>query len=383
MAFLSTRTRQKFSKAYGRARRPGARHRWFGGAVAAAAMATAAVLLACGPGPSRARGQAGVTAPLAAIASPARPDRQTWLNSPPLAAGDLRGKVVLVNFWTYSCINSLRPLPYLRAWAKKYGNEGLVVIGVHAPEFRFEHDVANVRRALADQGVGYPIVLDNDFGIWRAFSNSAWPAFYFIDADGRVRHKVLGEGRYEESERVIQGLLAEARKAPVAAPLQPINGSGWQAPPDWDDQHSPETYVGYSKAEGFGPGALRPDVAVDYRPSARLALNRWSLSGSWHAGGEFTTLAAASGAIAYRFHARDLNLVLAPAADGHPVRFRVRIDGTAPGADHGFDTDAAGVGRVDIPRLYQLVRQSRPVVDRNFEIEFLDPGVRAYVFTFG
>jgi thiol-disulfide isomerase/thioredoxin len=322
--------------------------------------------------------------PLMALASPPRPGSQTWLNSPPLTVADLRGKVVLVNFWTYSCINSLRPLPYVRAWAKKYQDRGLVVIGVHAPEFGFEHDAANVRRALADQGVSYPVVLDNDFRIWRAFGNSAWPAFYFVGADGRVRRKALGEGRYEDSERAIQALLSEARKTPVADPIGPIAGTGWQAAPDWDDERSPETYVGYAKAVGFEPdGGLRQDVTAPYQAPARLPLNHWSLSGQWKAAGEFTALVGASGAIAYRFHARDLNLVLAPPADGHFVRFRVRIDGAAPGADHGFDTDVEGRGRLDFPRLYQLVRQSRPVADRTFEIEFQDPGARAYVFTFG
>jgi thiol-disulfide isomerase/thioredoxin len=289
-----------------------------------------------------------------------------------------------VNFWTYSCINSLRPLPYVRAWAKKYRDRGLVVIGVHAPEFGFEHDVANVRRALADLGVAYPVVLDNDFRIWRAFGNSAWPAFYFVGADGRIRRKALGEGGYEDSERAIQALLSEARKTPVTDPISPIAGTGWQASPDWNDERSPETYVGYAKAVGFEPaGGLKQDVTALYRAPGRLALNHWSLSGEWNAAGEFTTLVGASGAIAFRFHARDLNLVLAPPADGHVVRFRVRIDAAAPGADHGFDTDEQGVGRLDTPRLYQLVRQSRPVADRTFEIEFLDPGAQAFVFTFG
>lgn len=308
----------------------------------------------------------------------------TWLNTPPLAAEDLRGKVVLVNFWTYSCINSLRPLPYVRAWADKYRDRGLVVIGVHTPEFGFETDLANVRRAVTELGVGYPVVLDSDYRLWRAFDNNAWPAFYFIDAQGRVRKQVLGEGGYDKSEKLLQKLLAEAKGAPVTDEITPIAGYGPQAAPDWPDIASEETYVGYAKAVGFASqDRFAQDEPQFYRAPDRLALNRWSLAGTWTVGGEFATLAKGAGTLAYRFHARDLNLVMGPGADGKPVRFRVRIDGAAPGADHGFDVDAEGVGRVQQPRMYQLVRQSRPVADRTFEIEFLDPGVRAYVFTFG
>ncbi len=307
-----------------------------------------------------------------------------WLNSPPLRAENLHGKVVLVNFWTYSCINSLRPLPYVRAWASKYKNRGLVVIGVHTPEFGFEKDVANVRRALGELGVGYPVVLDSDYAIWRAFDNQAWPAFYFIGADGRVRGRVLGEGRYDESERLIQKLLSEAGGARVSDAVVPVVGTGPQAAPDWRDLGSEETYVGFAKAAGFASGGgLRADRPSLYQPPHRLGRNTWSLAGTWTVGGEFAALSGAPGAIAYRFHARDLNLVLAPPADGRSVRFRVRIDGSDPGPDHGFDVDARGWGRVQDARLYQLVRQSRPVADRTFEIEFLDPGARAYVFTFG
>jgi thiol-disulfide isomerase/thioredoxin len=307
-----------------------------------------------------------------------------WLNTAPLRAEDLKGKVVLVNFWTYSCINSLRPLPYVRAWAEKYKDRGLVVIGVHTPEFGFEKDLANVRTANAALGVDYPVVLDSDYAIWNAFGNQAWPGFYFIGADGRVRRQKLGEGDYDESERLIQKLLAEARRSPVSDSIAPIPGSGPQAAPDWEHIASPETYVGHDKARGFvSTPAIRKDHAVLYQPPGGLPLNHWSLTGVWRVGGEFATLEGATGAIAYRFHARDLNFVLAPPADGRTIRFRVRIDGAAPGADHGFDTDAEGSGQIVEPRMYQLVRQSRPVADRSFEIEFLDPGVRAYVLTFG
>jgi thiol-disulfide isomerase/thioredoxin len=307
-----------------------------------------------------------------------------WLNSPPLRGRDLRGKVVLVNFWTYSCINSLRPLPYVRAWASKYKNRGLVVIGVHTPEFGFEKDLANVRRALAELGVSYPVVLDSDYAIWRAFNNQAWPAFYFIGADGRVRRQKLGEGDYDQSERLLQKLLSESGGRPVDDKIVPVAGSGPQAAPDWRDLASEETYVGFAKATGFASrGGLKLDTASLYQSPRRLDRNTWSLAGTWRVGGEFATLSGASGAIAYRFHARDLNLVLAPPADGRAVRFRVRIDGADPGPDHGFDVDPHGWGRVQDARLYQLVRQARPVADRTFEIEFLDPGARAYVFTFG
>ncbi len=338
-------------------------------------------------------GPPGLSSVLAALDAPAQAmtgplgafeGGHEWLNSRPLAAADLRGKVVLVNFWTYSCINSLRPLPYVRAWAAKYRDRGLVVIGVHTPEFGFEKNPANVRRALAQQGVSYPVVLDNTEQIWRAFGNSAWPTFYFIGADGRVQGKVEGEGNYGQSERLIQTLLSKARREPVKDPIVAVGGVGGQAAPDWGDQRSGETYVGYAKATGVAAqGGLKPDVGTLYRPASRIPLNHWSPSGQWRVGPEFATLVGSSGAIAYRFHARDLNFVLAPAPDGRPVRFRVRVDGADPGADHGFDTDPQGRGQIRDARMYQLVRQARPVADRTFEIEFLDPGARAYVFTFG
>jgi thiol-disulfide isomerase/thioredoxin len=330
-------------------------------------------------------GTAAIAAPGLALPSPQRSllTGRQWLNTAPLRAEDLRGKVVLVNFWTYSCINSLRPLPYVRAWAAKYKDRGLVVVGVHTPEFGFEKDMANVRRALGELGVGYPVVLDSDYAIWNAFGNEAWPAFYFIGADGRVHKRVLGEGGYDQSERLLQKLLVDAKGAAVSDAVVPVVGRGPQAAPDWDHLGSEETYVGYAKADGFASkGGFARDKARSYQAPDRLTVNNWSLAGAWTVGGEFATLGGTPGAIAYRFHARDLNLVMAP-SDGRPVRFRVRIDGADPGADHGFDTDAQGFGRIETPRMYQLVRQTRAVADRTFTIEFLDAGARAYVFTFG
>jgi cytochrome c biogenesis protein CcdA/thiol-disulfide isomerase/thioredoxin len=309
---------------------------------------------------------------------------QQWLNTPPLKSEDLSGKVVLVNFWTYSCINCLRVLPHVRAWAEKYRDRGLVVIGVHTPEFAFEKDAANVSKALDLLGVSYPVALDSDFGIWRAFNNNAWPALYFIDADGRIRDRALGEGDYEESERLIQQLLSEANGASAASGLAAVSAPGPQAAPDERDLGSDETYVGYRHATNFAsPGGARNDVPNLYHTASALALNRWSLDGNWTVGREFATLNDPSGRIAYRFHARDLHLVMGPAADGHPVRFRVTIDGAAPGANHGSDVDAEGWGTLQEDRLYQLVRQAGPVTDRTFQIEFAEPGVRAYAFTFG
>jgi thiol-disulfide isomerase/thioredoxin len=307
-----------------------------------------------------------------------------WLNSPPLRAEDLRGKVVLVNFWTYSCINCLRVLPYVRAWAETYKDRGLVVIGVHTPEFAFEKNVANVTKAAASLGVGYPVAIDNDFRLWRAFGNEAWPALYFIGADGQVRDRVLGEGNYDQSEKLIQQLLSEAGTGPMPGMAATIAAAGPQVAPDEQDLGSGETYVGYDQGRGFAsPGGAHADVSALYQPAPAPSLNRWSLGGTWTVGGEFATLDEAPGRIVYRFHARDLHLVLAPPAQGRPVRFRVTIDGAAPGADHGSDVDADGWGTVQDDRLYQLVRQAGPVADRTFQIEFQDPGVRAYVFTFG
>jgi cytochrome c biogenesis protein CcdA/thiol-disulfide isomerase/thioredoxin len=307
-----------------------------------------------------------------------------WLNSPPLDAQALKGKVVLVDFWTYSCINCLRSLPYVKAWAEKYRDQGLVVIGVHAPEFAFERDVNNVTKAMKDLGINYPVAIDNEFKIWRAFNNEYWPAHYFADAQGRIRYHHFGEGAYAESERVIQQLLREAGAAKVADGLIDAKADGVQMAPDNNAVQSPETYVGYQRAEHFVPeAALVPDKVAAYNPPAQLALNDWSLGGQWHVGPERATASASASRIVYRFHARDLHLVLGPGADGKPVRFKVLIDGKAPGDAHGMDVAPDGSGTVTEQRLYQLVRQNGGVSDRTFSIEFLDPGASAYAFTFG
>ncbi|WP_323120387.1 cytochrome c biogenesis protein DipZ [Burkholderia alba] len=310
-----------------------------------------------------------------------------WLNSPPLTARSLRGKVVLIDFWTYSCINCLRTLPYVKAWAQKYKDQGLVVIGVHAPEFAFERNIDNVKKATRDLGVDYPVAIDNNYAIWRAFDNQYWPAHYFIDAQGRVRYHHFGEGNYAESEQVIRQLLVEAGHAgaaSVSTGLQDPRPQGVEAAADNSDMRSPETYVGYERAENFAsPGGAARDRLRTYVAPARPDLNDWGLAGAWTVGAEHATLAQADGRIVYRFHARDLHLVLGPGPDGKPVRYRVSIDGAAPGSAHGADTTAAGDGTVTGQRLYQLVRQSGDVADHTFSIEFLDPGVQAYAFTFG
>ena len=312
----------------------------------------------------------------------------TWLNSPPLTPAALKGKVVLIDFWTYSCINCLRTIPYVRAWAEKYKDQGLVVIGVHAPEFAFEKDVDNVKKAIADLKITYPVAIDNNYAIWRGFNNNFWPAHYFIDAKGQIRHHEFGEGNYDESERVIQQLLAEAGKKTASDDLVQVNATGAEAAADMSDIQSPETYLGYARAENFvSAGGAAKDQAKTYSVEAKQ-LNQWGLSGDWTVGGEQATLNAKDGGITYRFHARDLHLVLGPGADGKPVRFKVTIDGAAPGANHGSDVDANGDGMVTGQRLYQLVRQQtgnagNGVADHTFEIQFLDPGVQAYAFTFG
>jgi thiol-disulfide isomerase/thioredoxin len=307
-----------------------------------------------------------------------------WLNTKPLRPEDLRGKVVLVNFWTYSCINCLRILPHVRAWAEKYKSDGLVVIGVHTPEFAFEKDVENVSKAIVSLGVSYPVAIDHDFKIWRAFNNSAWPALYFIGADGRIRGHILGEGQYGPSEQLIQQLLSEADAAPLARGIVAVNGISTEAAPDERDLRSPETYIGYAQATNFAsPGFVSENAPRAYEAASPLSLNHWSLAGVWTISGEYAVLNDAPGRIAYRFHARDLHLVLARPSQGSHIRFRVRIDGKPPGADHGYDTGADGWGSLENDRLYQLVRQAGPVVDRTFEIEFFEAGVRAYAFTFG
>ena len=306
-----------------------------------------------------------------------------WLNSKPLTQDELKGKVVLIDFWTYSCINCLRALPYVRAWWEKYKDQGLVVIGVHTPEFAFEKILKNVRGAVTDLKISYPVAVDNDYAIWRAFDNQYWPAHYFIDAKGRIRHHHFGEGEYDESERVIQKLLAEAGKTTVSNDLVSISAAGSQAPSDTANVMSPETYIGYERAQNFvSPNGAVPDARSVYSAGAPR-LNEWGLSGEWTIHNEDATLEKQGGSIVYRFRARDLHLVLGPAPDGQPVRFQVTIDGAAPGASHGTDVNSNGMGVVTTQRLYQLIRQDGPITERNFEIRFLDPGVHAYAFTFG
>jgi thiol-disulfide isomerase/thioredoxin len=307
-----------------------------------------------------------------------------WLNSPPLTAADLRGKVVLVDFWTYTCINWLRTLPYVRAWAEKYRDHGLVVIGVHTPEFPFEHDVENVRRAAQEMRVVHPVAIDNEYAIWRAFDNHYWPALYFVDATGRIRGHQFGEGAYEQSEATIQHLLAEAGIGDIGHELVSVDAGGIEAAADWGDLRSAENYLGYERTEQFAsPGGALPGGRRVYVAPARLSLNQWALAGDWTMEQAAAMLNQAGGRIVCRFHARDLHLVMGPAARGASVRCRVRIDGQAPGAAHGSDVDEQGNGTVSDQRLYQLIRQPMPIADRQFEIEFLDPGVAAYAFTFG
>jgi thiol-disulfide isomerase/thioredoxin len=307
-----------------------------------------------------------------------------WLNSEPLTPADLRGKVVVVQFCTFSCINWLRTLPYVRAWAEKYRDNGLVVIGAHSPEFPFEHNLEKIRSALEAMGVDYPIAVDNDFAVWRAFDNAFWPALYFVDAEGRIRHHHFGEEGYERSERVIQRLLAEAGSDDVDEDLVSVEPSGVYLPADWNTLRSPETYVGYARGTGFAsPGGLKPDRSQDYHQPSHLGLNQWALSGEWTVGSQITTLNKPGGRIVHRFHGRDLNLVLGTQADGAPRRFRVLIDGEPPNDARGLDVDERGNGTVSEERLYQLIRQCGRITDRTFEITFIDAGAQAYVFTFG
>jgi cytochrome c biogenesis protein CcdA/thiol-disulfide isomerase/thioredoxin len=306
-----------------------------------------------------------------------------WLNSSPLTAAQLQGKVVLVDFWTYSCINCLRELPYVQAWAAKYQDKGLVVIGVHSPEFAFEKDLGNVHQAVADLKIGYPVAVDNNYAIWRAFNNEYWPALYFVDAKGQIRHHHFGEDDYDGSEKVIQQLLAESGASLGSTDLASVRGAGAEQAPDLADMQSSETYIGWAKADNFvSPGGAVQDSDHVYSPG-KPALNEWSLAGDWTIGAEQATLGQPGGRIVYRFHARDLHLVLGPGPAGKPVRFSVTIDGAPPGDSRGTDVDASGQGVVTEQRLYQLVRQSGPIADHTFEIQFLDPGVQAYSFTFG
>ncbi len=306
-----------------------------------------------------------------------------WLNSDPLNRKSLRGKVVLVDFWTYTCINSLRPLPYVKSWAAKYKDAGLVVIGAHTPEFSFEKEPVNVENALRDLKVTYPVAIDSNYKIWQAFNNEYWPAEYLVDGKGRIRYHHFGEGEYVETERVIQELLKENGATGLDESIVRISGEGVEAAPGGDVE-SDETYVGYRRAENFAsPERLARDSPKTYTPPARPSLNHWGLSGSWNDGAESAVLREAPGSVVFRFHSRDLHLVLAPTKNGAPVRFKVTLDGVAPGGDCGADSEPDGTGEVREPRLYQLIRQKGRIGDRTFAIEFLDPGVHAVVFTFG
>jgi cytochrome c biogenesis protein CcdA/thiol-disulfide isomerase/thioredoxin len=307
-----------------------------------------------------------------------------WLNSAPLTRDQLRGKVVVIDFWTYSCINCLRALPYVEGWAAKYKDAGLVVIGVHTPEFAFEKERANVEQAVHDLKITYPVAIDSNYKIWQAFHNEYWPAHYFIDGQGRIRYHHFGEGEYDESERVIQQLLKDNGAKSLADGTINVTVGGAEAAPDLADTRSPETYIGYKRAEHFASAQLfAQDTRMAYTPLPRLTLNQWALGGAWKVGPESAVLETAPGKIVYRFHARDLHLVLGPTKNGKPIRLKVTLDGTAPGDDHGSDTDPSGAGTVQGHRLYQLIRQKGAVEDRTFEIEFQDPGVQAFAFTFG
>ncbi|HEY0702758.1 MAG TPA: cytochrome c biogenesis protein DipZ [Candidatus Acidoferrales bacterium] len=307
-----------------------------------------------------------------------------WINSPALTTKSLRGKVVLIDFWTYSCINCLRALPYVEAWSEKYKDAGLVVIGVHTPEFAFEKDRSNIEKAVRDLHLTYPIAIDSNYKIWQAFENEYWPAHYFIDGKGRIRYHHFGEGEYDQSERVIQELLKENGAQSLASGVVQLSATGVEALPDNANVASPETYIGYRRAENFASEEpINRDERSVYTPHPRLSQNQWALAGAWTVNPEGAVLQSAHGKIIFRFHARDLHLVLGPGKNGKPIRFIVKIDGTAPGDDHGSDTDARGAGTINEHRLYQLIRQKGTVEDRTFEIEFLDPGVQAFAFTFG
>lgn len=353
----------------------------FGMAIAALALATVIQFVEQGNG--RMLDRTPLPSLHAEPAMPALEGAVAWLNTKPLSGAQLRGKVVLVDFWTYSCINWHRTLPYVRAWAEKYKEQGLVVVGVHTPEFGFERDLDKIREAASQLQVGYPVAVDSNYAIWNKFGNSAWPALYLIDANGRIRHRHLGEGDYDGAERMIQKLLAEAGVSGVPGDLVQVQAKGSQAEADWSNLRSPETYLGRERTRNFStPGGLKPGSAAYAAPES-LRLNAWGLGGEWTTAPEAVRLDSANGRVVYRFHARDVNLVMGPAARTNPVPFRIRIDGKAPGAAHGSDVDAEGRGTLVEHRLYQLVRQAAPIADRTFEIEFLAPGAEVFVFTFG
>jgi hypothetical protein len=308
-----------------------------------------------------------------------------WLNAKPITPSDVHGKVVLVDFGTFTCINWIRTLPYIRAWNERYRDHGLLTVGVQTPEFQIEHDTARIEWALREMQIDYPVAIDNDFEIWDAFSNRYWPALYLADAEGRIRHHHFGEGGYEKTERAIQHLLRDAGATDLPSALAPIEPEGIETAADWHDVRSPETYVGLARSEGFAsPGQPAFDAPNAYAVPERLHLNEWALKGTWTLGREEAVCNEANGALAYRFHARDLNLILAPPSEGTEVKFRVRLDGEEPAAAHGLDIDPDGSGVVSHTRLYQLIRQPEPgVKDRQFEIEFLDADASALCFTFG
>jgi thiol-disulfide isomerase/thioredoxin len=306
-----------------------------------------------------------------------------WINSPPLSSSGLRGKVVLVDFWTFTCVNWLRTLPYIRKWYETYGSHGLVVIGVHTPEFGFEGVIDNVRHAVAEMDIHYPVVTDNNYAIWRAFENQYWPAEYLIDARGRIRYNHFGEEAYAQTEHAIEELLSEAGR-PAGNGLVTVSPKGLEVAADWNDVASAENFLGYNRTSGFAsPGGIAQDRPFRYEIPHILQRNEWALSGDWTAGGESVRLNSSEGRIAYRFHARDVNLVMGPSQHDRPIRFRALIDGRAPGTAHGSDTDADGRGVASRPQTYQLIRQQKPIVDRQFEIEFFESGAQAYDFTFG
>jgi thiol-disulfide isomerase/thioredoxin len=307
-----------------------------------------------------------------------------WLNSQPLIEAELHGKVVLIDFWTYTCINWRRTLPYISSWAGKYRDQGLIVIGVHAPEFSFEHNAGNISAAAKEMKISYPIAIDDNYAIWHAFGNEYWPALYIIDAQGRIRHHQFGEGGYEESEKIIQQLLAEAGAKDVSRGLVSVDARGAETAADWQNLQSSENYVGYGRTQNFmSPGGAASDRDEVYAAPVKLTLNQWALSGDWTMGAEATVLNKANGRMLYCFHARDLQLVMGPSINGTPIRFRVLIDGQVPGAAHGVDIDSQGNGQITEPRMYQLIRQQGAIVDRLFEIEFLDPGAATFSYTFG
>ena len=315
---------------------------------------------------------------------PALRGANAWVNSQPLSTQDLRGKVVLVDFWTYTCINWRRTMPYLRAWAEKYKDNGLVVVGVHTPEFSFEKDLDNVRQAAKELRVDYPVAADNDYAIWNAFDNHYWPALYFVDAQGHIRHHQFGEGDYDKLEQVIQQLLTEAGQTKFDRSLVTLDAQGAEVAADWKTLGTPETYLGYANGERFAsPGGKVRDRAQMFAAPEQLKLNTWALSGDWTMTREFSASNKASGKVIFRFHARDVHLVMGPATRGARLRYRVTIDGQAPGSAHGVDVDAKGFGTLDQPRMYQLIRQSGSIADRQIEIEFLDAGAQLFSFTFG